>query len=74
MLLNNLVITLAVILQSFAVHPAMFIIGRFVSGINSGRLRLRLALICCKTVRIMPPKQRYSHICHNDNKQALSKS
>ena len=43
MLLNNLVITLAVILQSFAVHPAMFIIGRFVCGINSGRLRLRPA-------------------------------
>ena len=38
MLLNNLVISLAVILQSFAVHPAMFIIGRFVCGINSGIL------------------------------------
>ena len=36
MLLNNLVITVAVILQSFAVHPAMFIIGRFICGINSG--------------------------------------
>ena len=36
MLLNNLVIGLAVILQSFAVHPAMFIIGRFICGINSG--------------------------------------
>ena len=55
MLLNNLVITLAVILQSFAVHPAMFIIGRFVCGINSGRLRLGPASTdLCKMLGVMP--------------------
>ena len=36
MLLNNIVVLVAVGLQSFAVHPAMFILGRFVVGINSG--------------------------------------
>ena len=36
MLLNNIVVLVAVGLQSFAVHPAMFILGRFVIGINSG--------------------------------------
>ena len=38
MLLNNLVIVVAVGLQSLAVHPIMFIVGRFVSGINSGNI------------------------------------
>ena len=38
MLLNNIVIVVAVVLQSVAIHPVMFIIGRFVSGINSGDL------------------------------------
>ena len=37
MLLNNIVVLVAVGLQSFAVHPAMFILGRFVVGINSGQ-------------------------------------
>ena len=38
MLLNNIVIVVAVGLQSLAVHPIMFIVGRFISGINSGNL------------------------------------
>ena len=36
MLLNNAVIVVAVGLQSLAVHPVMLIVGRFISGINSG--------------------------------------
>ena len=36
MLLNNVVVFVAVGLQSFAVHPFMFILGRFIVGINAG--------------------------------------
>ena len=36
MLLNNIVVIVAVCLQSLAVHPVMFIFGRFIVGINSG--------------------------------------
>ena len=38
MLLNNIVVIVAVCLQSLAVHPVMFIVGRFIVGINSGQL------------------------------------
>ena len=36
MLLNNIVILVGVVLESVAVHPIMFILGRFIVGINSG--------------------------------------
>lgn len=42
MLLNNIVVLVAIGLQSFAVHPVMFILGRFVVGINSGQLQLMI--------------------------------
>ena len=42
MLLNNIVVLVAIGLQSFAVHPVMFILGRFVIGINSGQLQLMI--------------------------------
>ena len=48
MLLNNIVIVVAVGLQSLAVHPLMFIVGRFVSGVNSGNLILRGILVYSK--------------------------
>lgn len=41
MLLNNIVIVVAVGMQSLAVHPIMFIVGRFISGINSGTYNYR---------------------------------
>ena len=36
MLLNNVVIVIGVCLESLAVHPFMFIAGRFVVGVNAG--------------------------------------
>lgn len=36
MLLNNIVIMIGVALVSFAIHPFMFIAGRFVVGLNAG--------------------------------------
>ena len=44
MLLNNVVVLVAIGLQSLAVHPVMFIIGRFIVGINSGQLTLHQIL------------------------------
>ena len=37
LLLNNIIIFIGVGLESLAVHPAMFIVGRFIVGINSGK-------------------------------------
>lgn len=36
LLLNNVLVVVGVVFQSFAVHPIMFIIGRFIVGINAG--------------------------------------
>ena len=36
LLFNNIIVLVGIALQSFAVHPAMFIVGRFVIGVNSG--------------------------------------
>ena len=41
MLLNNAVIVVGVALESLAVHPVMFIFGRFFVGINSGNTASR---------------------------------
>lgn len=43
-LLNNVVIWVGVALESFAIHPIMFIVGRFVVGLNSG------GWACCMTI------------------------
>lgn len=37
MLFNNVVIFVGVAFQSLAVHPAMFILGRFIVGIGAGK-------------------------------------
>ena len=39
LLLNNVIAVVGVGLQSLAVHPAMFITGRFVIGICAGKQR-----------------------------------
>ena len=37
LLLNNIVIFIGVGLESLAVHPAMFIVGRFIVGVGAGK-------------------------------------
>ena len=42
LLLNNVVQLVGVALQSFAIHPFMFIAGRLVVGVNSGETYCRI--------------------------------
>ena len=37
LILNNVIIFLGVGLESLAVHPAMFIMGRFIVGVGAGK-------------------------------------
>ena len=46
LLLNNVFVGVAVVLQCFAVNPAMFILGRFVVGINAGKVWASMQVRC----------------------------
>ena len=46
LLLNNVFVGVAVVLQCFAVNPAMFILGRFVVGINAGKVWPSMQVRC----------------------------
>ena len=65
LLLNNVLVgAVAVILQCFAVHPAMFIIGRFVVGINAGFNTVVVPLYISEILHgsVPPDGHRYHHL------------
>ncbi|XP_064401710.1 solute carrier family 2, facilitated glucose transporter member 3-like [Halichondria panicea] len=62
LLLNNILLVVAVLLQSFAIHPFMFIAGRIVVGINSG---INSVVVPLYISEISPVSMRGSlGVCH----------